>query len=483
MPPTRATRLECGAFTAAVYTLATVGCFAVSLSLSAAATKTNAPTAFAPLPTSSELASVWNDADFQRRLIGSYGFASDAEPRLTPEEQATYRDKILPLLRDDPKKAMSELQSLAKPGASAVFDFTLGNLCFQSEDLTNAVKHFETALTKFPDYRRAQKNLAFALVRDGKYADAIKPLTRTIALGGGDGKVFGLLGFAYLSQGRNVSAEAAYRQALVFEPENIDFKLGLVKCSVGAANYDYALALLDEMIKQYPDRDNLWTLQANLFIQKDQPAKAAISFEMLRRLGKATPQSLYMLGDLYMAQESRDLALGAYLEAMDKDNGQNPAKALRAAQILVSRGAWDEARQVFAKVRAASTPVAGADELKLLKLESKVAMATGAGDTAIATLEQIIQKDPLDAEALMLAGDYYSKNGQKEKAEFRYQTAAGISGYEADAFVKQAQLLVQSQKYPQAAELLKKAQKVKPRDNVQRYLDKVEQLARTSVRS
>jgi hypothetical protein len=37
---------------------------------------------------------------------------------------------------------------------------------------------------------------------------------------------------------------------------------------------------------------------------------------------------------------------------------------------------------------------------------------------------------------------------------------------------------VQAQKYPQAVELLKKAQKVKPRDNVQRYLDKVEQMGR-----
>jgi hypothetical protein len=49
--------------------------------------------------------------------------------------------------------------------------------------------------------------------------------------------------------------------------------------------------------------------------------------------------------------------------------------------------------------------------------------------------------------------------------------------------VKQAQLLAQSQKYAQATELLKKAQKVKPRDNVQRYLDKLEQLARTAGRS
>ena len=445
----------------------------------ATVTTNPALTNFAPLPADHELATAWNDPDFQRRLIGSYGFASDAEPRMTPEEQAMYRDKVVPLLREDPKKAMSELQSLAKPGASAVFDFTLGNLYFQNEDLTNAMKHFDAALAKFPDYRRAQKNLAFALVRAGKYTDAIKPLTRTIALGGADGKVFGLLGFAYLNEGRNVSAEAAYRQALVFEPENLDLKLGLVKSSIGTGNYDYALALLDELIKQYPERDSLWTLQANLYIQKEQPTKAAISLEMLRRLGKATAQSLNLLGDLYMAQESRDLALGAYLEALDKDGGQNPVRALRPAQILVGRGAFDEARQLFAKIRAAGTPLAGADELKLLKLESKVAMATGAGEKAIESLEQIIQKDPLDAEALLLAGDYYARNDQKEKAEFRYQTAAGISGYEADALVKHAQLLVQSQKYVQAAELLKKAQKVKPRDNVQRYLDRVEQLART----
>lgn len=451
----------------------------VLLPFMASAAETNSATKFAPLAKDHELASVWNDADFQRRLIGSYGFASEAEPKLQPDELEKYRTIVVPILTNsDPKKIISTLEGLTGPKASAVFDFTLGNVYFQREDLTNAVKHFEMAILKFPDYRRAQKNLAFALVRDGKYAEAIKPLTRTIALGGGDGKVFGLLGFASLSQGRNVSAEAAYRQALVFEPENLDFKLGLVKSSIGTGNYDYALAMLDELLKQYPERDNLWTLQANLFIQKEQPAKAAISLEMLRRLGKATPPSLNLLGDLYMAQESRDLALGAYLEAMDKDNGQNPAKALRPAQILVSRGAFDEARQLFAKMRAATTPLTGADELKLLKLESKVAMSTGAGDKAIESLEQIIQKDPLDAEALMLAGDFYAKNNQKEKAEFRYQTAAGISGYEAEAFVKHAQLLVQSQKYPQAAELLKKAQKVKPRDNVQRYLEKVEQLAR-----
>jgi cytochrome c-type biogenesis protein CcmH/NrfG len=438
------------------------------------------PVTFAPLPEGHALASLWNDPDFARRMVGSYGFASDVEPRMKPEEQVMYREKIVPALTNsDPKKAIVALQAAIKPDASPVFDFTLGNIYFQNEDLTNAIKYFEAALAKFPDYRRAQKNLAFALVRDGKYGEAVKPLTRTIALGGGDSKVFGLLGFAHMSQGRFSSAEGAYKHALSLEPENIDFKMGAVKCAVETSNFDHALGLLDELIKQAPERENLWMLQANIYIQKEQRPKAALSLEVLRRLGKAGPQSLFLLGDLYMDQNARDLAIDAYLEAIEKDGGKSPTKVLlRPAQILVSRSAWDEARKLFAKIREMQGKLSGEDELKLLKLESKVAMATGEGEKAIQTLEEIVQKNPLDGEALLLAGDYYARNGKADLALIRFDTASKLEGFEADAFVKHAQLLVQSQKYVQAVELLRKAQKAKPRDNVQRYLDRVEQLAR-----
>lgn len=140
------------------------------------AAQSSAPTTFAPLPEGHPLLPsgtirIHPAPDRQLWLL-----ASEAEPRMTPEEQAIYRDKVVPLLRDNPSKATETLEGLAKPNASAVFDFTLGNVAFQNEDLTNAVKHFESALAKFPDYRRAQKNLAFALVRDGKFREAITPL-------------------------------------------------------------------------------------------------------------------------------------------------------------------------------------------------------------------------------------------------------------------------------------------------------------------
>lgn len=438
----------------------------------------SAPVQFAPVSADHPLASIWNDPDFTRRLIGSYGFHSPSEPRLSAEEQVLYRDKIVPLLREDPKKAVPELVSAARPEASAVFDFTLGTVYFQSEDFTNAVKHFEQALAKFPDYLRAQKNLALALVRSGDYEAAIKPLARTITLGGADGAIYGLLGFAYMNRGQYVSAEAAYRQAALFDPDNLDFKLGLVKCQIAQANYDAALALLDELIQRHPDRDVFWRYQVNIFILREQYARAAVNYEILRRMDKAHAEDLMKLGDIYMMQESKELALSAYQSAFEKDT-QNAALALKAVEVLTSRGAWSEARAMLAKIRQAGA-LDGDAELKLLKLESKVALAEGEGGTAIEVLERIIQRNPLDGEALLMAGDYYAKNGEPEKAGFRFDTAARITGFEADAWLKQAQLLVQSQKYPQAVELLRKAQKVRPRDNVQRYLEKVEQIALNS---
>lgn len=433
---------------------------------------------FAPVPEDHPLAAVWNDPEFARRLAGSYGFLSDAEPRLSAEEQAAYRDKVLPLLREDPSKAIPELRALAKPGASAVFDFTLGTLCFQAEDFTNAVAHFEQALVKFPDFRRAQRNLALALVRAGRVGEAVGPLTRTIELGGGDGKILGLLGYAHLSEGRLVSAEGAYRQAAVYEPGNLDFQLGLVKCQIGLGQLDAAAALLDELIRRHPEKEALWALQANVFVQREQGDRAIVNLEILRRMGKAGAAQLALLGDLHLMQENREMALSAYLASLDKEGGGAASRALRAAEILVGRGAYPQARELLARVRAvAAASAEGDEEGRLLRLEARVALAEGRGEEGLRILETLAGRNPLDGDALLLAGDHLARSGDAERAAFRYEAAAKIGGFEPDAYLKLAQLRVGQQKYTEAVELLRRAQKLKPRDNVARYLEKVEQAA------
>ncbi len=58
------------------------------------------------------------------------------------------------------------------------------------------------------------------------------------------------------------------------------------------------------------------------------------------------------------------------------------------------------------------------------------------------------------------------------------EAAAKIEKFEADAKVRHAQLLVSQGKYAEALPLLRAAQQVKPRENIQSYLDQVERVAK-----
>ncbi len=421
----------------------------------------------------------WNNPEFVKQFMGSYGVHSKIEPDFeNPEEQAAFKE-LADVIRENPGEAIRRLQKMITPSSSARLPYTLGALYFQEGEPAKAITLFELALSKFPDYRSAHQQLGFALAQEELFEEAAQSLTKALHLGAGNASVYGLLGLSYLNTGKNLSAEAAYLNALLLNPENQDWKLGLTKSYIARRNYSQAVVLLDEILAANPGSAKLWSLQANVFLQMEDNQRAAVNFEILRKMRKATLADLMLLGDIYMLDETLELALPVYLDAIEKDGVNDIRRSLRAAEILVSRGAWPEAETLFGKIKQQHQETMSAEEeAKLLRLESKAAIANDKGEKALAVLEQILSKNPLDGEALLLAGEFYSQEGESAKAVIRYEMAAKISGYEADAWLKHAQLLVRQQKYSQALELLRKAQKADPRDNVQKYLEAVERVAR-----
>jgi Flp pilus assembly protein TadD len=106
-------------------------------------------------------------------------------------------------------------------------------------------------------------------------------------------------------------------------------------------------------------------------------------------------------------------------------------------------------------------------------------MTSGGGDAATAAvLEEIIKLDPLDGEALMLLGQHYARNGEPDKGIFHYERAAGIESFEANAKVRHAQVLVSMGRYADALPLLRRAQEVRPREDVARYIEQVDRIAK-----
>lgn len=330
-----------------------------------------------------------------------------------------------------------------------------------------------------PERRRAWRNLGLTYIRESAFEKALPALSRVVELGGGDAITYGLLGFANSSVGNHTAAESAYRMAILLDPATMDWKMGLARSFFKQERFAEAVTLTGDLIAQHPDQADLWLLQANAYIGLKQPLKAAENYEFLDRLGKSTVDSLNTLGDIYVNEEIFDLAVNAYIRAMDKSPQGNPERALRAAKVLTARGALSQTRQLIEHIETVYGDRLATDDRKdLLKLQARLAVAKGASDEEVRILEKIVTLDPLDGEALILLGQHSGREGKIEKAIFYYERAASLEKFEAEAKIRHAQLLVKQGHYEEALPLLRRAQQLKPRDNVQEYLEQVERAAK-----
>jgi tetratricopeptide (TPR) repeat protein len=424
--------------------------------------------------------SIWNDPGFQKQFINSYIAETDIEPRVTEAERGQMQ-KILDLISTDKmSEAAVMIEKARNDAASAVFDFTLANIYFQQEKLDDASAAYRIAVEKYPKFRRAWRNLGLIYVRQNNYEKALPALTRVVELGGGDAVTYGLLGFAYFSVGNSLSAESAYRMAILLDPTTMDWKMGLARSLFRQERFADAAALCGQLISDQPERADLWLLQANAFIGLNQPLKAAENYQLVDHLGKSTAESLNMLGDIYINEELYEMAVNTYISAMEKNPTGNAERAVRAAKVLIANGAIKETRKLIESIEQIhGEHLESRNRKELLKLRARLAVAEGAGKEEVSVLEKIVEIDPLDGEALILLGQNCARSGDIEKAVFYYERAANIEQYEADAKVRHAQLLVGKGKYTEALPLLRRAQQIKPRDNIQKYIEQVERIAKT----
>jgi len=440
------------------------------------------PAPGSPGATRAAVMQIFADPDFRKRAIENFNISSDLEPKLPVTEKEAFT-KIADLAATDVVKAYFELKSMVTADSSAVFDFTLGSIAYQLNRPNEAAKYLESATRKFPNYLRAYKNLGLIQLQQGRTDDAIRSLTRSIELGGGDGNTFGLLGTAYVSKENFVSAEGAFRNALLLQPTTPEWKLGLARCIFRQNKYAEAVSLMNDLIERQPDKPEFWLLLASAHLGLKEPIAAATCYEMIERLGKSTPDTLTSLADIYLQESNFPLAVETYLRALDLKPGQKIDRPLRAAEVLNGKGAPAEAGILLEKLKIYAGDNIDADKKKkMLKLEAKIASAQGKTAESAAVLEQILKEDPLDGDALLLLGQHYAKSNQPEKAIFLFERAEGMEQFEADAKVRHAQVLVTAGKYDEAVPLLKRAQEIKARDSIARYLEQIERLLKTRAK-
>lgn len=415
---------------------------------------------------------------------------------------------------EKPEADASEDEKLAYEQAFKVYEEKVKAREEENTTLLQAAgEYYHRAKVKHPKYRRAWRNYGLVQVRLKNYEEARRAFAKVIILGGGDPDTYGLMAFCYTNLGKHLPAESAYRMANMLDPDQNSWEMGMVRSFLLQERYPEAVALTGRLLKQDPTSEQLWLFQANAYLGMQQFDNALENYEILNGLGKSSVATLNLMANIYTNKGLFDIAVSYYRQAI-KDANPSEAKSLRtqllrSARVLSTRG--ESARPAMKKLIVAIDEHFGKDLEKkdrkeLYMLKSRIAVAEGDDLQEAKSLEQVVQIDPLDGEALVLLGQFHSRRYKKLSAEasddpedpksiearnhldqavIYFERAQGLdvtnTKYEkivADAYVRHAQLEVASGRPEVALPLLKKSLDIISRPSVANYLEAVERMSK-----
>ena len=174
-------------------------------------------------------------------IFGDYEIDVAKNPKLTETESEVFRE-ILEVMKTDKDAALQMLKANVTPDSSGSLEFIIGSLYGEKGDNESAMEWFLLAIEKYPNFLRAQRNLAIMMVQSGEFEKAKKHFIKAIDLGSRDSTTFGLLGLCYVNGGQFISAETAYREAIVLNADVKDWQLGLAKALLNQKKYQESIA-------------------------------------------------------------------------------------------------------------------------------------------------------------------------------------------------------------------------------------------------
>jgi tetratricopeptide (TPR) repeat protein len=446
-------------------------------------------------------ANLFQDPSFIKEFVGSYGFLSDVEPKVSADEQAaltTIRDlfeksqfaqaeqEIIRFIKEtenptDPKKQPAEI--------SPAMIFVLGNLYFQADRTDEARRAFLEAIKRFPRFRRAHTNLAFLYISKNQTDEALPLLQKSIELGETTARVYGMLGFCHLVKKNAVAAENAYRQAYLLDANSRDWKLGLSQSMLAQDKFAEAASLLGSIIEENPNDKQLWLQQTNAFLGMDRKEDAAINLEILRFKGLADEANLNLLGNLYMDRSEPQLALFAYMAAIDKATALDVPRALKSAKILTDYGFPDKASTFVQKIRTKlGANIPAGQKTMLMLTEVRIAQAEKKPEIVEKLLNELTQIDPTNGEVLLELAKHFDLLAKEESDETKrgaliqnartnYQLAVRTPLVAYQANLGLGQMYVREKRYVEAMPLLETALTLKKSESLDQYTSRVRRAA------
>jgi len=433
-------------------------------------------------------ATFWAQEHIQKGLLQMWAVDPETNPEMSEDEQLVVKQAIELMqvgtdAATDEALILIESSIVAATGTeadtSALLHYFVGNIYAQKGDQKTAIIWYDRALEAFPNFLKVQRNVGIMRAIEADYEKALPSLIKAVELGANDNTTYGLIGLCYVNTNKYISAESAYRQATVMDPSVKDWQLGLARSLILQNKHREAINVLEELLTTDPSNDVIWAQQANSYVALEDIDTAVANLEVVERLGKATPEILELMGQIYMDKGLNELAVASFKKSIAQDSERPVGTYVDIAELMVGYSALDGAKSFIGDIRNRFSNIDSDTEIRLLRMESQIAITTGDEGSYIPTLERLIENDPLDGQSLLMLAEHYSSQDTADgyaRADIYYDRAAKIDEFEVNALIAHAGSYVSRELYGRAIPKLERAQTLRPVEHIGRYLDQVRKI-------
>ena len=358
---------------------------------------------------------------------------------------------------------------------SATVLYVIGAIYLALEQDVPGEAALKAALVPLRDYLRVHESLALLYLRTDRLPEARVHLNRAAELGLNTPSLYAALGYVN-SQAKNWwGAVAAYQQALTMAHDDRNAQGGLLQALNETRQYEAGLALAEQMLQDDPNDADLWLYRAHMSLNADRREVALMSLETAIRLGHESVANKQVAATLHMQQGSVARAVELLKSAAAED--VNFLFMDQALARLVYENEWDFFRDLLTAVDARRSSLTALEQSRILTHRSSLQRHDGNQQAAMASLQEALELDASNGEALMALAQAYRDDRNYTRAELMFQRASTLDRHREDALVSLAQLAIDQENFERALALLRDVVSRNPtRTDLQRNVDVLENL-------